>query len=115
MTCWHALSVCYRKNPFHCLEHACHVAMLITKMLSRIANPKQVIMEQQQQQQEKGKSFQVASEISDFTFGITSDPLTQFAAFIAALIHDAGRFFEHKTFLFLGSGPLGFNSLFHLS
>ena len=31
----------------------------------------------------------VASELHDYTFGITSDPLTQFSIILAAVIHDA--------------------------
>lgn len=52
----------YRCNPFHNFEHASHVVMSVSKLLSRI----------------------VASE----AYGITSDPLTQFACVISALIHD---------------------------
>jgi hypothetical protein len=37
-------------------------------------------------QRNNGKS--IASEIHDYTYGITSDPLTQFAAIFCALIHD---------------------------
>ena len=43
-------------------------------------------MTESQQQGEDGKI--TFSKLHDFTFGITSDPLTQFACVFAALIHD---------------------------
>jgi hypothetical protein len=82
----------YRDNPFHNFEHASHVAMSVSKLLSRIVSPR-----------EQGlignggtidihnvplQSTTLASELHDHTFGITSDPLTAFAAFFAALVHD---------------------------
>lgn len=73
----------YQNNPFHNFEHASHVAMSVTKLLSRIVNPREVGVSE--------ASFEAASfasELHDHTFGITSDPLTQFAAFFSALVHD---------------------------
>ena len=37
----------------------------------------------------EGTNDQIASDLHDHTFGITSDPLTQFACVMSALIHDA--------------------------
>ena len=68
----------YRDNPFHNFEHASHVTMSVVKLLSRIVvtdNP--------------GKEGNL-STLHDHTYGITSDPLTQFACVWAALIHDVG-------------------------
>jgi class 3 adenylate cyclase len=63
------LSKMYHDNPFHCFEHASHVTMSVTKLLSRIVKSNE-------------------SQLQDQTYGITSDPLTQFAVVLAALIHD---------------------------
>jgi len=64
----------YNDNPFHNFEHASHVAMSVTKLLSRIVAP--------DLDHEKEKN------LHDHTYGITSDPLTHFAIVFAALIHD---------------------------
>ncbi|CAB9505205.1 Receptor-type guanylate cyclase gcy [Seminavis robusta] len=72
----------YQDNPFHSFEHASHVTMSVVKLLSRIVNPIEVSTRE-------GTNDQIASELHDHTFGITSDPLTQFACIISALIHDA--------------------------
>jgi hypothetical protein len=67
----------YRDNPFHNFEHASHVTMSVSKLLSRIAAPD--IDE---------TDNNLASSLHDHTYGITSDPLTQFAVVLSALIHD---------------------------
>jgi hypothetical protein len=69
----------YRDNPFHNFEHASHVVMSVVKLLSRIAAP--------DIGEEAGKDM--ASTLHHHTYGITSDPLTQFACVFSALIHDA--------------------------
>jgi len=55
----------YRKNAFHNFEHASHVTMSVTKLLSRIVAPKHIAGDE--------------NELHDHTYGITSDPLTQFS------------------------------------
>jgi hypothetical protein len=67
----------YRDNPFHNFEHASHVTMSVSKLLSRIVAPD--IDE---------TDHNLASSLHDHTYGITSDPLTQFAVVLSALIHD---------------------------
>jgi class 3 adenylate cyclase len=69
----------YRDNPFHNFEHASHVVMSVVKLLSRIVAA--------DIGEEMGKDM--ASTLHDHTYGITSDPLTQFACVFSALIHDA--------------------------
>jgi hypothetical protein len=61
-------------NPFHNFPHASHVAMSVAKLLSRIVGPDQ--------------DFESQQQLHDHTYGITSDPLTQFACVFSALIHD---------------------------
>eukprot|EP00934_Nitzschia_sp_Nitz4_P007001 Nitzschia sp. Nitz4//scaffold300_size22576//11739//15615//NITZ4_008544-RA/size22576-augustus-gene-0.9-mRNA-1//1//CDS//3329546985//6991//frame0 len=64
----------YRGNWFHNFEHASHVAMSVVKLLSRIVAPTEAIDN--------------VDALHDHTYGITSDPLTQFACAFAAMIHD---------------------------
>jgi hypothetical protein len=69
----HAIATLYHDNPFHNFEHVSHVIMSVTKLFSRIVAP------------------EVSGDnrtLHDHTYGITSDPLTHFAAVFAALIHD---------------------------
>jgi class 3 adenylate cyclase len=73
-----AVASMYRDNPFHNFEHASHVTMSVVKLLSRIVAP--------DLQQANGKDM--GSTLHDHTYGITSDPLTQFACVFSALIHD---------------------------
>jgi 3'5'-cyclic nucleotide phosphodiesterase len=82
----------YNDNPFHNFEHASHVMMSVVKLLSRIVAPNAVLEAletpyemsvDEQQMQNK-----IASTLHDHTYGITSDPLTQFAVVFSALIHD---------------------------
>jgi hypothetical protein len=70
------LAAMYRENPFHNFEHASHVTMSVLKLLSRIIAPADL-------KSDTNKS------LHDHTYGITSDPMTQFAVVLSALIHDA--------------------------
>lgn len=70
------IAAMYRDNPFHNFEHASHVTMSVTKLLSRIVAPTDL------------QSDIVEETLHDHTYGITSDPLTQFACVLSALIHD---------------------------
>jgi len=56
----------YRDNAFHNFEHASHVLMSVNKLMVRIRD----------------------NETDSSSYGITSDPLTQFACAYSALIHD---------------------------
>lgn len=71
----------YRCNPFHNFEHASHVTMSVVKLLSRIVVPADI-------DYENLGMDKIASTLHDHTYGITSDPLTQFACVFSALIHD---------------------------
>lgn len=63
----------YRPNAFHNFEHASHVTMSVTKMLSRIVG---------------GELDGGNKSENCYTKDITADTLTQFAVVVAALIHD---------------------------
>ena len=77
----------YRDHRFHCFEHASHVTQSVTKLLTRVVSP-DVIDYSDLEYKEKGAS----SDLHEYTYGITSDPIAQFAVAFAALIHDV----DHK-------------------
>lgn len=77
----YALSTMYQPNPFHNFQHATHVTMSVVKLMSRIVAPDQIKKEGQSNSERN-------ADLHDFTYGITSDPLTQFAVLLSALIHD---------------------------
>lgn len=87
----------YHNNPFHNFEHASHVAMSVSKLLSRIVNPKEQGLlgyptGNLESKPANEQATTLASDLHDHTFGITSDPLTAFAAFFSALIHDVDHY-----------------------
>jgi class 3 adenylate cyclase len=75
----------YNPNPFHNFEHASHVTMSVVKLLGRITAPQK--QEISPDSPEESRETELSS-LHDHTYGITSDPLTQFACVFAALIHD---------------------------
>ncbi|KAL7565542.1 hypothetical protein ACA910_003819 [Epithemia clementina (nom. ined.)] len=72
----------YKENPFHNFEHASHVTMSVVKLLSRIVAPSEV------DYGDKSEKMDGPVSLHDHTYGITSDPLTQFSCVLSALIHD---------------------------
>jgi 3'5'-cyclic nucleotide phosphodiesterase len=58
--------------------------MSVTKLLSRIVAPSDVLDDYRDRANKSG----LVSTLHDHTYGITSDPLTQFACVFSALIHD---------------------------
>jgi hypothetical protein len=71
----------FTDNPFHNFEHASHVMLSVVKMLGRIVAPKDVF-------KQDTPAESLYSALHDYSYGINSDPLTQFACIFAALIHD---------------------------
>jgi class 3 adenylate cyclase len=82
------VAMMYRENPFHNFEHASHVTMSVVKLLSRIVAPSDVNVHENDNRKGSTRALFVASTLHDHTYGITSDPLTQFACIFSALIHD---------------------------
>jgi hypothetical protein len=72
------------ENHFHSFNHASHVSMSVTKLMARIVTP-DTIDYTDMTYKAKAASAKLHGE---YTFGITSDPLTQFAVAFSALIHD---------------------------
>eukprot|EP00980_Cylindrotheca_fusiformis_P011572 scaffold2738_cov119-Cylindrotheca_fusiformis.AAC.8 len=72
----------YQDNPFHNFEHASHVTASVKKLLTRIVNV------------DDGHGLRTTTEEVDLvnmaghSYGITSDPLTQFSVVFSAIIHD---------------------------
>jgi class 3 adenylate cyclase len=75
------IACAYNDNPFHNFEHASHVTMSANKILKRVVNADHVKVR-------NNSLDNLASKIHDYTYGITSDPLTHFACLFSALIHD---------------------------
>eukprot|EP00934_Nitzschia_sp_Nitz4_P008385 Nitzschia sp. Nitz4//scaffold169_size48518//44621//48512//NITZ4_007081-RA/size48518-processed-gene-0.84-mRNA-1//1//CDS//3329538415//8375//frame0 len=67
----------YRDNAFHNFEHASHVTMSTNKLLKRVTV----------RDADHGDDI-AAMALHDYTYGITSDPLTQFTLVFCALVHD---------------------------
>lgn len=76
----------YRDNPFHNFFHASHVVMAVTKFMNRINEARELDLGDYKETKMQDKKY--ASALHDHTYGITSDPLTQFACVFSALIHD---------------------------
>lgn len=74
------IAIMYNANAFHNFDHASHVVMSVIKLMSRIVAPSHL-----------DDTEYSASKLHDHTYGITSDPLTQFACAFSALIHDVGE------------------------
>jgi 3'5'-cyclic nucleotide phosphodiesterase/Adenylate and Guanylate cyclase catalytic domain len=72
----------YRDVPFHNFEHASHVTMSAGKLMKRILHPEGATVSSKESKVTK------ARQIHETTYGISSDPLLQFAVVFAALIHD---------------------------
>lgn len=91
------IAAMYRGNPFHNFEHASHVTMSVNKLLQRVVTPDLTIRRSSLHMGGSSLQKQIASDLHNYTFGITSDPLTQFAIVFAALIHDVDHWGKYPT------------------
>jgi len=87
----HRIAGFYNDNPFHNFEHASHVCLSANKLLKRIVMPDDVDYRRDSQQEEIDKLLAVSADLHNVTYGISSDPVTQFAVVFSALIHDTGH------------------------
>eukprot|EP00980_Cylindrotheca_fusiformis_P014108 scaffold3710_cov103-Cylindrotheca_fusiformis.AAC.7 len=79
----------YKDNPFHNFEHANHVTASVKKLLTRIVNTDETNGLAKGNIKPTGKSSGAnLVDLAGHSYGITSDPLTQFSVVFSALIHD---------------------------
>eukprot|EP00980_Cylindrotheca_fusiformis_P009471 scaffold2070_cov105-Cylindrotheca_fusiformis.AAC.2 len=78
------ISGMYLDNAFHNFEHASHVTASVKKLLARIVN----IDERNGLAAGIPTDSMDLAELAGHSYGITSDPLTQFTVVFSALIHD---------------------------
>lgn len=77
----------YHDVPFHNFEHASHVTMSANKLLKRIIHPDDLDY-QKEGEKKNERARAIARDLHFSTYGISSDPLTQFSIVFSALIHD---------------------------
>jgi class 3 adenylate cyclase len=77
------IATMYRDMPFHNFEHAGHVTMSVGKLVSRIVSAKEIDYNEMSYKDEENHHV-----LHKNSYGITSDPLTQFTMSFCALIHD---------------------------
>eukprot|EP00980_Cylindrotheca_fusiformis_P017821 scaffold5639_cov83-Cylindrotheca_fusiformis.AAC.2 len=77
----------YKDNPFHNFQHASHVTASVKKLLTRIVKfgEGNGLAESSQRQDNNDVNL---VDLAGHSYGITSDPLTQFAVVFSAVIHD---------------------------
>jgi len=103
----------YNDNPFHNFEHASHVVMSVTKLMSRYDSTAAYYFHYPSAFKANNVIFAFtrivapshldplasAASLHDHSYGINSDPLTQFACAFSALIHDVriskGHWLQH--------------------
>jgi len=75
----------YRDNSFHNFEHATHVTASVKKLLMRIVDTdkRNALVRHQ-----SNMDIMELMDLAGHSYGITSDPLTQFAVVFSAIIHD---------------------------
>eukprot|EP00980_Cylindrotheca_fusiformis_P006947 scaffold1455_cov102-Cylindrotheca_fusiformis.AAC.1 len=73
----------YPDNPFHNFEHASHVTASVKKLLTRIVN----VDDGNGLSKPPSDSIDLVN-LAGHSYGITSDPLTQFSVVFSAIIHD---------------------------
>lgn len=88
-----AVANAYHENPMHCLQFASAVTMHISKLLSRLGVQRidEIDNDDDDDASESSDGAvsvdDIASHLHNHTFGITSDPLTQFGLVLSAFIH----------------------------
>jgi hypothetical protein len=68
----------YQDNSFHNFEHASHVTQSVTKLLARVVTTDEIDYKDMKYKK------QGEAKLHEYTYGITSDPLTQFACAFSA-------------------------------
>ena len=81
-----AIASLYHDHPFHNFGHATHASMSLTILLSRMVGNTNYNVNQKDDK--SNDDFMKALSNHNRTFGISSDPLAQFAMVFAALMHN---------------------------
>jgi len=76
----------YRDNHFHNFEHATHVTSSVRKLLTRIVHVDET--ELVKTNDSVDSDMTLTELLTGHSYGITSDPLTQFTVVLSAIIHD---------------------------
>jgi hypothetical protein len=87
-----AVANAYHGNPMHGLQYVSAVTMQLSKLLSRVGVQKLDEIDENDEDDSSDVSDDesvgdIASHLHSHTYGITSDPLTQFGLVLAAFIH----------------------------
>ena len=72
----------YNDQPFHNFQHASHVTQSMSKLLQSVVKPTELASVN-----DKRKDY----TLYEYTYGISGDPLAQFAVIFSSLIHDVGK------------------------
>eukprot|EP00980_Cylindrotheca_fusiformis_P022732 scaffold9661_cov104-Cylindrotheca_fusiformis.AAC.1 len=80
----------YQDNPFHNFHHASHVTASVKKLLTRIVKVGEGngLAVKSQTYPTHDDDDEKLADLVGHSYGITSDPLTQFAVLFSAIIHD---------------------------
>ncbi|CAB9513750.1 Receptor-type guanylate cyclase gcy [Seminavis robusta] len=71
----------YKDNAFHNFEHATHVVQSMQKLLNRVVTPEEINYDQD-------CLDDIENDLHNYTYGLTSDALSQFAIIWSGLVHD---------------------------
>jgi hypothetical protein len=83
--------------------------MSVNKLLQRVVAPELTFKRRSLQMDGNSLKKQIASDLHNYTYGITSDPLTQFGIVFAALIHDCDHWGKFSP------QPVSYNRIFVIS
>eukprot|EP00980_Cylindrotheca_fusiformis_P025175 scaffold13215_cov114-Cylindrotheca_fusiformis.AAC.4 len=76
-------------NPFHNFHHASHVTASVKKLLTRVVKVgERNGLAVSSSDDADNDDENLLSDVAGHSYGITSDPLTQFAVLFSAIIHD---------------------------
>lgn len=78
----------YHANEFHNFDHATHVAVSLDKMLQKISISSDADKTYLGFNGKHRTVGELAMELDSRSFGIASDPLTEFSLMLSALVHD---------------------------
>lgn len=84
----------YKRNPFHNFSHASHVTQSVMKLMSAVVAPSELADDPDV---DSTNNLSVDARLHKLTYGITSDPLVQYACAFSALIHDVSTVFLHTS------------------